>query len=85
MRQTTNGGFVNKTGLTEGEQTTNGEREPSWITKKIEDSPKGRKTLLRQTTRMEMNYFWNFIDEIKALSIFGEKKKGGLVLRPKGN
>jgi hypothetical protein len=44
---------------------------------KIEDSPKG-KALLRQTTKAETNYFLNFVDEIKALSIFGEEKKGGL-------
>jgi len=27
---------------------------------------------------VETNYFLNFVDEIKALSIFGEEKKGGL-------
>jgi len=50
---------------------------------KIEDSPKGRKPLLRQTTKAETNYFLNFVDEIKALSIFGEEKeRRTCLLRP---
>jgi hypothetical protein len=31
--------------------------------------------LLRQPTKAETNYFRNFVDEIKALSIFGGKKR----------
>jgi len=59
--------------MPEGEQATDGAREPSWVTKKIEDSPKGRKPLLRHPTKAETNYFRDFIDENQGLRL--EKRK----------
>jgi|GEM_PF-5924460 hypothetical protein len=63
-----------KQGLTEGERTTRERTSLLGLRKKLR-TPRRGKALLRQTTKAETNYLRNFVDEIKALSIFGEEKE----------